>query len=76
MYPIYYGIVIIVSIAALLSTIVIAKGVSKQDNTISAEDDIKKLKSDENRSNSIPLLTTIYSITFAITIILVGIFIF
>lgn len=76
MYPIYYGIVIIVSIAALLSTIVIAKGVSKQENTISAEDDTKKLKSDKNRSNSIPLLTTIYAITFAVTIVLVGIFIF
>lgn len=71
MYPIYYGIVIIVSVVALLSTVVIAKRVSKQE----AEDDIKQLKSEKHKFNSIPLLTTIYAITFVITIVLVGIFI-
>lgn len=76
MYPIYYGIVIIVSIVALLSTIVIAKNVSKQENTTSPEDDLKQLKSEKNTFNSIPLLTTIYAITFVITIVLVGIYIF
>jgi hypothetical protein len=71
MYPIYYGVVIIVSVIALLSTVVIAKRVSKQE----AEDDIKQLKSEKHKFNSIPLLTTIYAITFVITIVLVGIFI-
>lgn len=76
MYPFYYGVAIFVSVVALISTIVIAKNVTKQENTGAPEDDVKQLKSEDNESGSIPLLSTIYAITFLITVILVWIFIF
>ncbi|CDQ20511.1 hypothetical protein SAMN05192559_105224 [Halobacillus karajensis] len=75
MYPLYYVLVTIASIIALVGTIVIARNVMKPENTTSAEDDAKQLKDDHNNSGSIPLLTTIYVITFAVTLILVWIFI-
>ncbi|GEN53594.1 hypothetical protein [Halobacillus faecis] len=76
MYPIYYGLAIIASLAALIGTIVIAKNVNKPENTSSPEDDAKQLKNAGSDTGSIPLLTTIYAITFVITAILMWIFIF
>ncbi|MBH0231258.1 hypothetical protein [Halobacillus yeomjeoni] len=75
MYPFYYAVVILVSIVALISTIVIARDMTKKEKEHNAEEDLESLKAD-GKNSSIPLLTTIYAITFAITIILVWIFIF
>ncbi|MGP4060751.1 hypothetical protein [Halobacillus sp. H74] len=75
MYPIYYIVVILVSIIALISTIVIAKNIGKDDQS-SPDQELELLKSESKSSNSIPMLTTIYTITFVLTIILIWIFIF
>ncbi|QAS51993.1 hypothetical protein [Halobacillus litoralis] len=76
MYPIYYIVVILVSIIALISTIVIAKNISKDDQESSPDQELELLKSESKSSNSIPMLTTIYTITFVLVIILMWIFIF
>ncbi|MBA2176385.1 hypothetical protein H0266_15920 [Halobacillus locisalis] len=74
MYPVYYGIIIAVSLIALISTISIARNQSKNEAS-STKEDTENLMS-KNKGSSIPLLTTIYSIFFAVTIILIAIFIF
>ncbi|MGP4077903.1 hypothetical protein [Halobacillus sp. K22] len=74
MYPIYYTVVIVVSIIALVSTIVIAKEMTKQEKESSSKNETESLKN-ETKNSSIPMLTVIYSITFVLTIILVWIFI-
>ncbi|WP_281974921.1 hypothetical protein [Halobacillus litoralis] len=76
MYPIYYIVVILVSIIALISTIVIAKNIGKDDPESSPDQELELLKSESKSSNSIPMLTTIYTITFVLVIILMWIFIF
>ncbi|MYL30191.1 hypothetical protein GLW03_10200 [Halobacillus halophilus] len=76
MYPLYYAIIIVLSVIALISTIVIAKNMDKSENQLSPEEDLQHLKSDKNDQGSIPLLSAIYAVTFAITVILVWIFIF
>ncbi|ASF38315.1 hypothetical protein CEH05_03965 [Halobacillus halophilus] len=74
MYPIYYAVVIIVSIIALVSTIMIAKEMTKQEKKSSSKNEIDSLKN-ETKNSSIPMLTVIYSITFVLSIILIWIFI-
>ncbi|MCA1022275.1 hypothetical protein GLW04_15730 [Halobacillus litoralis] len=76
MYPLYYAIIIVLSVIALISTIVIAKNMDKSENQLSPEEDLQHLKSDKNDQGSIPLLSAIYAVTFVITVILVWIFIF
>ncbi|MBN8235913.1 hypothetical protein JF544_11670 [Halobacillus kuroshimensis] len=76
MYPLYYAIIIVLSITALVGTVVIAKNMDKSENQLSPEEDLQHLKSDNKDQGSIPLLSTIYAITFVITIILIWIFIF
>lgn len=76
MYPLYYAIIIVLSVIALISTIVIAKNMDKSENQLTPEEDLQHLKSDKNDQGSIPLLSTIYAVTFTITVILVWIFIF
>lgn len=75
MYPVYYGIIIAVSLIALIGTITIARNQSKNEEASSTKQDTENLMS-KNKGSSIPLLTTIYSIFFAVTIILIAIFIF
>ncbi len=76
MYPVYYGAAILLSIAALIGTIVIAKNMNKEENQQSPKDDAEKLKGEKSNINSIPLLSTIYAVTFGVTIVLVWVFIF
>lgn len=75
MYPIYYTIIIAVSLLALVGTLVIAKGLSKSEKDAHQADEIESYKNG-TQSSSIPLLSVIYSVTFVLTIILVWIFIF
>ncbi|ELK46419.1 hypothetical protein [Halobacillus sp. BAB-2008] len=76
MYAFYFGIILAVSVTALIGTVWIARSVSKEEENPSYENDVNNLKDDRRNSSSIPLLSTIYAITFAVTIVLVWIFIF
>lgn len=75
MSPIYYVIIIAISIIALAGTLMVAKQMTKEEKELTSEDEIESLKND-GKNSSIPLLSIIYAITAVITVILVWIFIF
>ncbi|ARI79254.1 hypothetical protein HM131_17035 [Halobacillus mangrovi] len=75
MSPIYYVIIIAISVIALTGTLMVAKQMTKVEKELTSEDEIESLKND-GKNSSIPLLSIIYAITAVITVILVWIFIF
>ncbi|WFT75768.1 hypothetical protein [Halobacillus naozhouensis] len=76
MYPIYYFIAIVVSLIALVGTLYVARDmIKKEKEDSSSEEELASLKK-EGKSSSITTLTTIYTITFIIAIVLIWIFIF
>ncbi|WP_101846040.1 hypothetical protein [Halobacillus sp. Marseille-P3879] len=78
MYPIYYVIIIAVCIIAGIGTVQIAREMTKREKEDDTpEADLTRLKAERPvKDSSIRLLTTIYTITFVITILLIWIFIF
>ncbi|MCP3029120.1 hypothetical protein [Halobacillus sp. A5] len=78
MYPLYYAIVILVCVIALIGTIQVAREMTKRERDESSpEADLTSLKKDRPvKDSSVRLLTRIYAIAFIITIVLVWIFIF
>ncbi|MCA0971980.1 hypothetical protein LCM20_15345 [Halobacillus litoralis] len=71
---IYMGIIIVVSLFALVSTFAIAMNQTKLQSASSAEDDIRQLMA-ENQPSNIPLLVVIYGVFFVLLTVLISLFV-
>ncbi|TGB03872.1 hypothetical protein [Halobacillus salinus] len=67
---IYFSIIALVSLFALVSTVLIAMNQTKLQSIATVQDDVKQLMV-ENKSNSIPLLFAIYSVFFAFLLLMI-----
>lgn len=74
MVNIYYAIIVVVSLFALIGTVAIAMNQTKLQSASPAKEDFKQLMIDDRKGSSVPLLIAIYSVFALLLVVLITIF--
>ncbi|KGX84019.1 hypothetical protein [Pontibacillus marinus] len=75
MYAIYIGLIIIISVVALVGTIYAGKQTNRAEEVPVDSEHISSSSRGKKRNSSIKVLSYIYGITFLITAVIIAIFI-
>lgn len=76
MYAIYIGLIIIISIVALVGTIYAGKQTNRAEEVRVDSEQISSSSKGKKRHSSIKVLSYIYGVTFIITAVIIAFFIF
>ncbi|MBA2176387.1 hypothetical protein H0266_15930 [Halobacillus locisalis] len=74
MVNIYYAIIVVVSLFALIGTVAIAMNQTKLQSASSAKEDFKELMVENRKGSSVPLLIGIYSVFALALVVLITLF--